>query len=1836
MVSAVPPTLPVPLAGLVKHIGEHPDTPMVEMLEPFRNYEAHLRQAFAQDPDNELLKDPHVNVLPVFTEDTHNIKIRARNLEAESSEEKSKYIMPLSAGVRRLDNSPAVVQSFKEFQRNFNVFSESSVVELDWDNVVAAGSSVVNTLLPVPDEYNGSKRGLREFYHQKFSPASDVDLFLYGLTEEQAIEKIKAIEARVRDALLTETTVVRTKHAVTICSQYPTRHIQIVLRIYKSVSEILTGFDIDCSGAAYDGKQVYCTPRALQSYMTQVNHIDLSRRSPSYENRLSKYSHRGFEVYWPNFDRSRVDPTIFERSFKRTLGLAKLLVLERLPTPSARDAYQDKRREERGRPRLDRYYRRFRSLGGNIKEYHEDEVADWFNEEEVSNYHTFAIPYGEKFNAKRIEKLCYTRDLLLNAEWNQPDDREVYLHRHPAFFGRVEDVVKDCCGYCPVPKTAEEKEVAEEEDKVFVSGKVSFMKDDPGRQEIGSFNPLTDDDWTEMAYVGNTARLCQAIVDEDLDHVVDWLAQEGADPNTRDYTGRTPLHLAAMSSTPEVVRALVNAGARLVARVADGRTALHLAAARGNVDIVKILLDKSAANEAEHEEKQDQRRRDNNAMEIDDAKAESKKADDADESDGELIDGDDSDDEAQSMATGSFVKVAKKEPEALDEIALQDAEEEPDFYDINVVAWDRPCSALHFAIVEGHVEVVRTLVQEYGADVLMPVKFGDQSKTTYDALLTLVLALALPVEKAKEMTKVLLSLGATSAQADKNGATAFHRYVTANAESLLDTLWEADPVGANTAIHHIAFPGPSDCESPLQAALKNGNLGLILKLLDRGAVTQIEFEAWLKSAKQSTAMEYQLHTFEDNQKRYKQMVQQPLILALQSSNPEVAIDLLERGADPNVVENSAQYSMLATWHSRFSGGSALDIANNQIKDLDEYKENTAARTTRPTMREGADTYLEKFEEGTYEHWVVSKEISRLKKSYDRDLKKYEKNKVLDDRASGFKEKKAAIAEAKKRMEKVRDALLAKGAKTFVEIYPEFKDLLDTSRYRGYSPVNQDSTGPFKYNFSFRNVIDATGARNVAYLKLFNAAFKGDLDTIKKLTLASWDDAKEEAPLKIAVYDQQYNNPFSLAYAHGHYDVAKAVLEIAQAQYSPEEKPKTRYTMQTADDEYSGDDSDDASMHSDDSGPKIQSRIIDGQFTIDNVGQLSMKVNSRTKPLQMVGWTSPLNKAISENDMPKLKFLLDLYEHWSAQKLDSDDEASGFFTFPDHAFTLAVELGRVELLGEIIKRTGAGLPLEHLVEGTGVELKVKPQYYQGLTVYGKKRDDWAQAGRPMLRRAGGTRTSPLLLGAFAARIETVEWFLSDTPLRHYLTFAKSKAARDDVRLKHLAQAPGGFDGAISKWLDDQSELVLHAAIYAPPTRRAIELVTYLVKAQPSLLDVKAANGATPLLLAYRLGRLDVARILIEAGADQTTKDQARNNLLHVALYCVPDAKILKPMLDLLDRSTLIPMLKERNKLEQEGRTPLHQYCCATKHYVGKAANMVIRMIKMFIDISQEATNQAFKTLDGTGDTPLHTLLATDADPAIVRAVIDFDSSLLCCENAVGRTPAEVAHDRYLSIHVRAPVHNYYRRDESLSSLVTQHPPTFIKERECDEPKEHESTTTVAKNWRLCADIMARNGQPKRTLVSLNSANFVAKRLGEQNTTRDRYQFKLVNTDENAAAASSSSQDGDSQVGDAPSAEVNAPANATAKKTKPRKADVVSERYYQVTNSWARPRKQEEEANDDAGANSDSDESVKDKDEDEDDDLFPVCGKCGERHYRLWVAEVTTNLKNVQSSEDTEMS
>lgn len=211
------PQLPAAHDRVIEHFAAHKDTPMLQLLEPYKQYDSEMRKVFAQKPRHPAAARP--TLVPLFAGHEQDVRIRARHLKQESQAEQDCYIMPLKNHDRRQDDSPAVVQSLKDFRTHLNVFSESSLVDLNWDNVVVAGSAVVTSLLAVPDTHSRSKRALRTYYHEQLAPASDVDLFLYGLTEAQALEKIKQIEQNIRDAILAETTTVRTKNAITIASQ---------------------------------------------------------------------------------------------------------------------------------------------------------------------------------------------------------------------------------------------------------------------------------------------------------------------------------------------------------------------------------------------------------------------------------------------------------------------------------------------------------------------------------------------------------------------------------------------------------------------------------------------------------------------------------------------------------------------------------------------------------------------------------------------------------------------------------------------------------------------------------------------------------------------------------------------------------------------------------------------------------------------------------------------------------------------------------------------------------------------------------------------------------------------------------------------------------------------------------------------------------------------------------------------------------------------------------------------------------------------------------------------------------------------------------------------------------------------------------------------------------------------------------------------------------------------------------------------------------------------------------------------------------------------------------
>jgi hypothetical protein len=114
----------------------------------------------------------------------------------------------------------------------------------------------------------------------------------------------------------------------------------------------------------------------------------------------------------------------------------------------------------------------------------------------------------------------------------------------------------------------------------------------------------------------------------------------------------------------------------------------------------------------------------------------------------------------------------------------------------------------------------------------------------------------------------------------------------------------------------------------------------------------------------------------------------------------------------------------------------------------------------------------------------------------------------------------------------------------------------------------------------------------------------------------------------------------------------------------------------------------------------------------------------------------------------------------------------------------------------------GIPLNELIATSGIEVKTKPRYYQGLSVGGKKRADWAQAPGEYAR-FDEAKIPPLLEAAYAGSIDSVEWFMSDAPMRRYKEFAESN--KHDKRIKTLEDSGKGFNKTIGNWLTAKSKL-----------------------------------------------------------------------------------------------------------------------------------------------------------------------------------------------------------------------------------------------------------------------------------------------------------------------------------------------------------------------------------------------------------------------------------------------
>jgi hypothetical protein len=145
---------------------------------------------------------------------------------------------------------------------------------------------------------------------------SDFDMFLVGhQSEGAACDAIQALSRHLREfAAEGELKVYRTMNCVTFCGKTKETDedgsmsftVQVILRMYSTIGEVIHGFDLGSSAVLWDGNSLRFTRLGLIAANHGLNILNMDVRRGSYETRIQRYFNRGFDLALPDLDVSKV------------------------------------------------------------------------------------------------------------------------------------------------------------------------------------------------------------------------------------------------------------------------------------------------------------------------------------------------------------------------------------------------------------------------------------------------------------------------------------------------------------------------------------------------------------------------------------------------------------------------------------------------------------------------------------------------------------------------------------------------------------------------------------------------------------------------------------------------------------------------------------------------------------------------------------------------------------------------------------------------------------------------------------------------------------------------------------------------------------------------------------------------------------------------------------------------------------------------------------------------------------------------------------------------------------------------------------------------------------------------------------------------------------------------------------------------------------------------------------------------------------------------------------------------------------------------------------------
>jgi hypothetical protein len=235
------------------------------------------------------------------------------------------------------------------------------------------------------------------------------------------------------------------------------------------------------------------------------------------------------------------------------------------------------------------------------------------------------------------------------------------------------------------------------------------------------------------------------------------------------------------------------------------------------------------------------------------------------------------------------------------------------------------------------------------------------------------------------------------------------------------------------------------------------------------------------------------------------------------------------------------------------------------------------------------------------------------------------------------EAKAAKTEALQKQlseyQELQSLFVSKNAKSWNDLpghsLIQTKEQCHLSGIQSNSAAETSSFDKKSIKFNYAPYSEVPQAQHEAYLELFEMVWTGDVQGIKLRTLAKWGPENRNEPLKVSVFESLFGNTLvMIALRHKRFDLAKMLLQIAQAQYRPKDD-KVNYYVDRAGSDYGSDSDTDGSDYF------VAQEISDNTFELGDVTHIPDEARSDVTALKLLRHPTKLGHLVDPKVSEKL-------------------------------------------------------------------------------------------------------------------------------------------------------------------------------------------------------------------------------------------------------------------------------------------------------------------------------------------------------------------------------------------------------------------------------------------------------------------------------------------------------------------------------------------------------------------------------------------------------------------------